>query len=225
MVPIKLFIETVVSQKGSGYVYGAQGEVLTPSILTSFVKIHGRKRYYFLTYSAEKWFGKVSYDCSGLIIWALQKLGLMLKTEDYNADGIYKKFCLPITKDELKPGDLCFNNKNGGIVHVGMYVGNNRVVHARGTNYGVVETDLFSSFNTFGRLIYFADELSKPWEQRLGEDAIDELAFNGFVNDPRFWKGQDLKNGTVPLWTFFEMQRRLLLHIEMRIHELKNKNL
>lgn len=39
-------------------------------------------------------------------------------------------------------------------------MGNSRVTHARGNSYGVVNTNLFGSFNVFGRLKYFAADTS-----------------------------------------------------------------
>lgn len=206
------FILLVIAQIGCGYVLQAQGEILTPELLMKFIENNGRKYYYFISYSAEKWFGKICYDCSGLIIWALQKMGVLSNIQDYNADNIYKKLCKPISKSELKRGDLCFQDKDGVKVHVGMYVGNNRVVHARGTNYGVVETSLFSSFNTFGRLICFMSDpntTTKSWEQNTGEKAIDILAKNGLITNPEDWKKRDLKNEPTPLWLTFEMMKRL----------------
>jgi cell wall-associated NlpC family hydrolase len=42
-------------------------------------------------------------------------------------------------------------DSSGTLVHVGTYLGNNQVIHARGTKYGVVKTELLSSFTVFGR--------------------------------------------------------------------------
>jgi cell wall-associated NlpC family hydrolase len=153
------FIAIINSKIGSGYVYGGQNpEPLTREALDKLVKKFGRSNYYFNGYSAERWLGKEYYDCSGLIVYTMRKMGLISNTEDYSAQGIYSKLCTPVAKDKLRAGDLCFNKTNSGIVHVGVYMGNNRVTHARGTFYGVVSTALFSSFNTMGRLNFFANE-------------------------------------------------------------------
>jgi cell wall-associated NlpC family hydrolase len=71
---------------------------------------------------------------------------------------IFSRLCIPITKDQLRAEDLCFKKASSIIVHVGIHIGNNKVTHAIGTFYGVVTTTLFSSFNTFGRLNFFADK-------------------------------------------------------------------
>lgn len=150
------FIAIVNSKLGEGYVYGGQNEEpLTQADLEILIKKFGRDQYYFSNYSAEKWLGREYYDCSGLIVYALRKMGLILKKSDFTAQSLYKKLCLPITKDELRAGDLCFKKTNDGIVHVGIYIGDKRVTQARGTFYGVVNTTLFNTFNLFGRIKFF----------------------------------------------------------------------
>lgn len=46
-----------------------------------------------------------------------------------------------IKKDQLKEGDLVFFNTTGGISHVGIYLANNKFVHAA-TSAGVMISDL-----------------------------------------------------------------------------------
>lgn len=159
MNKLQEFIGIVNSKLGSGYVYGGQNsEPLTKEALAILVNKFGRSRYYFSNYSAERWLGKEYYDCSGLIVYTLRKMSLIAKSADYSAQSIFSKLCKVITKNELRVGDLCFKKTKGVIDHVGIYMGNNRVTHARGTFYGVVNTSLFSSFNAFGRLNFFAKE-------------------------------------------------------------------
>jgi NlpC/P60 family len=50
-------------------------------------------------------------------------------------------FCNEISKEELQEGDLVFFNTGGGISHVGLYINNNKFVHASTSN-GVVISDL-----------------------------------------------------------------------------------
>lgn len=151
------FVAIINSKLGEGYVYGGQNDQpLTKEALAALVKIFGRSHYYYTNYSAERWLGKEYYDCSGLIVYALRKTGLIPMVADYTSHNIFHTLCTPISKGQLKTGDLCFNNTSSGIVHVGIYMGNNRVTHARGTFYGVVNTELFASFNTFGRLKFLS---------------------------------------------------------------------
>lgn len=50
-------------------------------------------------------------------------------------------FCREINKEELKEGDLVFFNTGRGISHVGLYMANNKFVHAS-TSMGVVISSL-----------------------------------------------------------------------------------
>ncbi|MFN5423290.1 MAG: C40 family peptidase, partial [bacterium] len=49
--------------------------------------------------------------------------------------------CIEISKDQLKEGDLVFFKTGRGISHVGLYLSNNKFVHAS-TSAGVVISDL-----------------------------------------------------------------------------------
>ena len=177
----KKFLELIRSKLGCGYVYGAQGEVMTKDLLNTLVNRFGRSHYYFDGYSAEKWLGKECYDCSGLIVWALEQLGLI--RTDLTADGLYQ-LCEPVQKSKLEVGDLVFyQNSNGYKTHVGVYIGNGRVIHARGTAYGVVETELFASFTVFGRLKVFPSKQEKP---HWGEEPYRYLSERIVIHEKRF---------------------------------------
>lgn len=54
-------------------------------------------------------------------------------------------FSSKISKEELREGDLVFFNTGGGISHVGMYLSNNKFVHAS-TSMGVVISDLNETY-------------------------------------------------------------------------------
>ena len=78
-----------------------------------------------------RWGGKspaTGFDCSGLIVYSAQRsLGLKLPPR---ADDI-AKFGDTINKKDLKVGDLVFFNTLGTrYSHVGVYLGQNKFVHA-----------------------------------------------------------------------------------------------
>lgn len=77
-------------------------------------------------------------DCSGFVKGLTESAyGLELpRTSRQQAD-----FCREISKEELQEGDLVFFNTSGGISHVGLYLSNNKFVHAS-TSMGVVISDL-----------------------------------------------------------------------------------
>ncbi|MBD0296960.1 MAG: C40 family peptidase [Flavisolibacter sp.] len=55
------------------------------------------------------------------------------------------KLTRPISRTELKQGDLLFFNTRGGISHVGIYLQNNKFVHAA-VSGGVMISDLFDDY-------------------------------------------------------------------------------
>jgi cell wall-associated NlpC family hydrolase len=50
-----------------------------------------------------------------------------------------------ISTTELQEGDLVFFNTRGGVSHVGIYLQNNKFIHAS-TSYGVTVSDMFDSY-------------------------------------------------------------------------------
>ena len=66
------------------------------------------------------------FDCSGLVQYVCGSLGIAVDrvAEDQFRNGI------PVTRDELMPGDLIFFEQNGYIHHVGIYAGDNMMIHA-----------------------------------------------------------------------------------------------
>ncbi|MEV6861304.1 NlpC/P60 family protein [Streptosporangium subroseum] len=68
--------------------------------------------------------GPNSFDCSGLVMWAYQKVGISLPhyTGDQWTAGTH------ISRDELRPGDLVFFYND--LHHVGIYIGAGMMVHA-----------------------------------------------------------------------------------------------
>jgi cell wall-associated NlpC family hydrolase len=70
------------------------------------------------------------FDCSGLLVYLFRtEVGMKLPRttgEMIDSDS------LRIHRDELKPGDAVFFNRNGrgNVSHVGVYIGNNQFIHA-----------------------------------------------------------------------------------------------
>lgn len=70
--------------------------------------------------------GPNSYDCSGLTMAAWRAAGVQLDrtSEAQFHDGI------PVSRDQLQPGDLVFFYDSSAPSHVGIYVGNGTIIHA-----------------------------------------------------------------------------------------------
>lgn len=66
------------------------------------------------------------FDCSGLVHYAYQEAGLEVPR---TTDGQYRQVDYPGFA-ELLPGDLVFFRIGGEVDHVGIYVGERRMVHA-----------------------------------------------------------------------------------------------
>jgi len=86
------------------------------------------------------------FDCSGLVFYVYGQHGMRLTR---NASGQYRDNGVHINKSDLVPGDLVFFSTNGRTVtHVGIYIGNNKFVHASSTRVGVIISDLGSAYYT-----------------------------------------------------------------------------
>lgn len=64
-----------------------------------------------------------------------------------------------VSATEMKTGDLVFFNTTGGISHVGIYLQNNKFVHAS-TSYGVTISDMFDPY--YLRRFIGAGRVEKP---------------------------------------------------------------
>jgi len=85
------------------------------------------------------------FDCSGFVQYVLKQNGISIPrttTEQYQV-GTY------VAKSDLQPGDLVFlqNTYRAGISHVGIYIGDGKMIHASSSK-GVVTSDLSSSYYT-----------------------------------------------------------------------------
>ncbi len=63
------------------------------------------------------------FDCSGLVAYVYGKLGVVLP---HNAAAQYA-YGRPVSRSQLRPGDLVFFH---GLGHVGLYVGEGKIIHA-----------------------------------------------------------------------------------------------
>ncbi len=81
--------------------------------------------------------GPNSFDCSGFTQYVYKKFGVSLP-HSASAQQSYGK---AVSKSNLKQGDLVFFTG-----HVGIYVGNNKFIHAANPSKGVVITSLSDSY-------------------------------------------------------------------------------
>lgn len=95
-----------------------------------------------------------SFDCSGFVCWVINHSGWSVGRT--SAQGLYN-LCTPVSRSNARPGDLVFfkgTYKTNGVSHVGIYMGNNRMLHCGDPiSYTNINTQYWQShFFTFGRL-------------------------------------------------------------------------
>ena len=82
--------------------------------------------------------GPTNFDCSGLMLAAYRQIGISLP----HSSRAQSRIGRAVSRSELKPGDLIF--WYNPIHHVGMYIGNGKIVHARNPRNDLVVQSLAS---------------------------------------------------------------------------------
>lgn len=131
-----------------GYIYGTWGTLWTAEKQEKLEETADSNRTMSRMYGS-KWVGRMVTDCSGLIRWALFQLG---ESVAHHALYLYTDYCkykgelvggAPTDGHTLLPGSLVFLKGNKPkIHHVGVYIGSNTCIEAKGAQYGVVTSEL-----------------------------------------------------------------------------------
>ncbi len=118
-----------------------------------------------------KWGGhdKSGADCSGFLMEVF-KAAVDVKIPRTTKDQ--REQCIEVDRDNISVGDIIFftsNKSEGKIAHVGMYVGDGRMIHASSSR-GVVEDDLsmkyyINHFKSIGRVPELAKANPVPKEK------------------------------------------------------------
>lgn len=100
------------------------------------------KKYLGVPYKWGASSGK-AFDCSGFSLYIMKKFNVNLER---TASGQFQSG-MKVAKDELQPGDLVFfSTYKKGPSHVGMYIGDNKFIHASSGVDHVTITDLDTSY-------------------------------------------------------------------------------
>ncbi len=101
--------------------------------------------------SVDEWYGtkyrlggttKKGIDCSAFVQAAfISAFGVTLPRTAREQYKVVRK----VSRTELKEGDLVFFNTRGGVSHVGIYLQNNKFIHAS-VSQGVVVSDLYEPY-------------------------------------------------------------------------------
>jgi cell wall-associated NlpC family hydrolase len=92
--------------------------------------------------------GPNSFDCSGLALYAWGAAGVRLP----HSSSMQSTMGAPVSRADLQPGDLVFFYTP--VSHVGIYIGNNQVVHAptEGDVVKVTDIDAMGGYNSARRV-------------------------------------------------------------------------
>jgi cell wall-associated NlpC family hydrolase len=91
--------------------------------------------------------GPNAFDCSGLVSWAFNNSGKSLP----RTSSAMSRVGTPVSKSALQPGDLVFFYKP--VSHVGIYIGNGKIVHASNRKSPVKISDMSKmKFNSARRV-------------------------------------------------------------------------
>lgn len=88
-----------------------------------------------------------SFDCSSFVQWLYRNIGIELPRVSYEQAKVGQA----VSINDIQPGDIiCFvtsNRNNGDVTHVALYIGNNKIAHARNSKMGTRIDD----YNTYWR--------------------------------------------------------------------------
>lgn len=142
------YVNAVSKSFGKTYLYRNGGNFFYGELVGQYLGRPSNIQGDFATVMAELekyngweyvWGGKspsVGFDCSGLISWGLQQVGISLPSPASNQYAM----TVPISPSEAKPGDLIFfRGTYGGpnhISHVGFYIDENTMYDANGSGVG-----------------------------------------------------------------------------------------
>ncbi len=79
------------------------------------------------------------FDCSGFVMYVYRKVGVSLP----HSSRLQYGYGRPVARNALQPGDLVFFHNP--ISHVGIYIGDGKMINAAGTGKGVRIDDVWAS--------------------------------------------------------------------------------
>lgn len=108
----------------------------------------------------------LAFDCSGLIMYFLQNLVGEFDS-DRTAKQLYSLCDYHPSKQELVAGDLVFKGgATNTISHVGVYVGEGKVIESFGRDVGVIKTDYSTGGWNFTGHLPQLDKYLKPDDEK-----------------------------------------------------------
>lgn len=145
-----------VSQVGNGYIWGASGQISTASFRYARAQLNPDAKKLIQKWG-DAWDGLPAFDCIGLFKGFIQDVNTQIAVQDVNTTMAWRAWVADWGTLEgaiLQPGMALFRVEGSRmrVQHIGLYVGNGKVVHAAGTRWGVVMDDVPNVFTHWARL-------------------------------------------------------------------------
>jgi len=181
-------VQYAIKQKGKPYWYGTFGQIGTQSLYEQ------KKKQYPDYYTAKDFKDQIKqkvkvHDCVGLIkgyIWSEtpDSTPTYNGSQDVSASGMYNISTEKGTSESFKKiiGQLVYKVKSNGVInHVGIYIGNNKVVEAKGHAYGVIESDYDNSWKYWSQCPYIKNDTTETNNTDSNSDntKINVISTNG----------------------------------------------
>lgn len=165
-------IEYVKAKVGCYYWYGTFGQMANNALYQA------KKNQYPKYYTASDFNSQINhpkqvFDCAGLIkayLWtdSIDDVTPTYKaSQDYGATAFYNHCTIrgKISSFDRVPGRLVFKGKDSKMSHVGVYIGDGKIIEAKGHKYGVVESKLDGNWTHWGQCNLITDS-NPPEEQK-----------------------------------------------------------
>lgn len=159
---ISKFITWLKKQVGSIYVWGGQGEVAFNEAWIKKMEPTDKNADRAIAFYRKQLAAGVdplaAYDCSGLIVRFLLDNDII--HSDMTAAGLFS-LGKEVKKKDLSPGDFVSRHNGSKIHHIGVYIGDDMVIHAKGRDVGVVKEHIDVNGDDYWNRFCRLSELSK----------------------------------------------------------------
>lgn len=124
---------------------------------------------------------RTGMDCSGYTQYIFKKVGINIPRTALSQSKIGKY----VSPSEYKKGDLLFflTDKKRGIpvTHVGIYLDNNKFIHAASTKKGIIISSLSGRY---GKMLVDAKRVLNPQSRKKLTPKVFDDAFKAALNSP-----------------------------------------
>lgn len=140
MADVQKIIDFAESQVGMGYVWGANGQTLTPQTLAQLKK---QSPSHIDESIVSKWYGKIVWDCASFLAACMKQVGIKMTTSGVSSQWKKTKWADKGTIDTLPKDKICClyreDPQANPMQHGGVYLGNGYEIDASGSKTGVIK--------------------------------------------------------------------------------------